>query len=147
MSSAPTTDTVAAELGIGDRHQAHRLRLKPRGETTGSVDGAWWPRSRDLAAELPDLLEVLGVRLGTVERVSYNLAEWGPTARKITAGDHQVSVAGYRSQHPGTIDVISALQRETLLVVPPETAEDAAHEVLMRAAHRGNADSVADLLA
>ena len=33
-----------------------RLRLKPKAPTTGYVDGAWWPRSDDLAIELPDLL-------------------------------------------------------------------------------------------
>ena len=40
-----------------------RLRLKPKAPTTGWVDGGWWPRSRDLAAELPGLLSVLAVRL------------------------------------------------------------------------------------
>ena len=35
-----------------------RLRLKPAAPTSGHVDGSWWPRSRDLAAELPDLLAV-----------------------------------------------------------------------------------------
>ena len=36
-------------------HRAHqlRLRLKPKAPRTGYVDGAWWPRSHDLAAELP----------------------------------------------------------------------------------------------
>jgi hypothetical protein len=33
-----------------------RLKLKPKAPTTGYVDGAWWPRSRDLSAELPALL-------------------------------------------------------------------------------------------
>ena len=33
-----------------------RLRLKPKAPLSGYVDGAWWPRSDDLAAELPDLL-------------------------------------------------------------------------------------------
>jgi hypothetical protein len=27
------------------------LRLRPKALTTGYVDGAWWPRSRDLAAD------------------------------------------------------------------------------------------------
>ena len=30
----------------------------------------------DLAKELPDLLAVLSVRLGAIDRVLYNLAEW-----------------------------------------------------------------------
>ena len=50
-----------------------RLRLKPKAPQSGYVDGAWWPRSDDLAAELPDLLAVLSVRLGRIDRVLYNL--------------------------------------------------------------------------
>lgn len=46
-----------------------RLRTKPKAPTTGYVDGAWWPRSRDLAVELPALLAVPVVRLGQVQRV------------------------------------------------------------------------------
>jgi Family of unknown function (DUF5994) len=53
-----------------------RLRLKPRAPTSGYVDGAWWPNSDDLPTELPDLLAVLSVRLGPIDRVIYNLAEW-----------------------------------------------------------------------
>ncbi|MFC0105990.1 DUF5994 family protein [Kibdelosporangium aridum] len=30
----------------------HTLRLKPKAPTTGYVDGAWWPRSRDLSARI-----------------------------------------------------------------------------------------------
>ena len=52
-----------------------RLRLKPKAERTGHVDGAWWPWSDDLTKELPDLLAVLSVRLGPIERVMYNLGE------------------------------------------------------------------------
>jgi hypothetical protein len=30
-----------------------RLRVKPAAPRSGHLDGSWWPRSRDLAAELP----------------------------------------------------------------------------------------------
>jgi Family of unknown function (DUF5994) len=46
-----------------------RLRLKPKAPTSGYVDGAWWPHTDGLPAELPDLLAVLTVRLGPVDRV------------------------------------------------------------------------------
>jgi Family of unknown function (DUF5994) len=49
-----------------------RLRLRPKALTTGYVDGVWWPRSRDLAAELPALLAVPAVRLGETPQVSNN---------------------------------------------------------------------------
>jgi hypothetical protein len=53
-----------------------RLRLKPKAPQTGYVDGAWWPHGDDLTKELPDLLAVLSVRLGAIDRVLYNLSEW-----------------------------------------------------------------------
>ncbi|WP_410639151.1 DUF5994 family protein [Amycolatopsis sp. lyj-346] len=59
--------TVAARFALAaDEHASHspRLRLKPKAPTTGYVDGAWWPTSRDLTAELPPILAVLAVRLG-----------------------------------------------------------------------------------
>jgi Mg-chelatase subunit ChlD len=44
------------------------------------------------------------------------------------------------------VDVLAARQRVTLLVVPPETSVQAAHDALMTAGHRGNTDDVAALL-
>jgi hypothetical protein len=129
-----------------DDHQHLRLRLKLRGAVTGYVDGAWWPRSRDLPAELPALVAVLAVRLGPVESVSYNLNAWGPTPRKIRIEGRFVRLAGYRSQNPATIDVISAGHRITLLVVPPDATPEAAHGTLMAAGRRANADRVEALL-
>lgn len=123
-----------------------RLRLKPGGPATGFVDGGWWPRSRDLEAELPVLLAVLAVRLGPIESVSYHLDTWSPTPRKITLDGRLVRLAGYRSQHPATVDVLSAGHRVILLVVPPEGEPEAAHGALMAAGHRGNADPVDTLL-
>jgi len=63
-------------MDAGRRHtppeHTPRLRLKPKAPLTGFVDGAWWPPSEDLTAELPDLLSVLSVRLGPISRLTYN---------------------------------------------------------------------------
>lgn len=131
---------------MADSHQRLRLRLKPQAPTTGYVDGGWWPRSRDLATELPALLAVLAIRLGPIERVGYNLTAWGPTVRKIYVGGSVVRLAGYHSQHPDTVDVLGARRGLTLLVVPPDASAQAAHRVLMTAGHRGNTDQINELL-
>jgi hypothetical protein len=123
-----------------------RLELKPKAPVTGAVDGGWWPRSRDLAAELPDLLAVLAVRLGTVEGVNYNLDDWGPTPRKMLIHGSRVRVGGYRSQRRDTIDIYSRRARLTLLVVAPEATASVAHTALRAAGHRANIDSVETLL-
>jgi hypothetical protein len=144
MTSASTIRS-APPGALPENHHL-RLRLKPGGPATGFVDGGWWPRSRDLVAELPALLTELAVRLGPIESVSYNLDAWSPTPRKITLDGRLVRLSGYRSQHPATVDVISAGHRVTLLVVPPEDAPAAAHGALMAAGHRGAADPVDTLL-
>lgn len=144
MTSAPTLNDQNRTIGAvtDDVHQPLRLRLKPKAPSIGWVDGGWWPRSRDLAAELPRLLSVLSVRLGPIERVSYHLGDWGPTVRKISFGGGVVRLAGYRSQHADTLDVLAARQRVTLLVVSPEATTQAAHAALMAAGHRGNSEDV-----
>ena len=144
MMSAPTTRS--APHSAPSEHEHLRLRLKPRGPVTGFVDGGWWPRSRDLPAELPALLAVLAIRIGPVERVSYHLEDWGPVPRRTTVDGRRVRLAGYRSQHPATIDVLSAGHRVTLLVVAPETTPHTAHGVLMAAGRRANTDCIDELL-
>jgi hypothetical protein len=138
--------TVPGGYQPGPEHTP-RLRLKPKAPTTGHVDGAWWPRSDDLAEELPDLLAVLSVRLGPVGRVMYNLVEWAKMPPRLTTGGRAVRLDGYRSQPANTLQV-RGIGRESvlLLVVPPGTDPDAAHEAMMTAATPDNASSVGDLL-
>lgn len=138
----PTAST-ATEL---PRHTL-RLRLKPTAPATGSVDGAWWPRSRDLSTELPALLAVLATRLGGVERVSYNLATWDAAPRRIDIEGRQLRLGGFRTQHPHTVDVIGANgSRLILLVVPPATDPVAASRTLVTASRRDNVDGIDRLL-
>ena len=125
-----------------------RLRLKPKAPHSGHVDGAWWPRSGDLAAELPDLLAVLSVRLGRIDRVMYNLNEWATPSRKLATGGRRVRLDGYRRQPTNTIEVLGLNgNRIVLLVVPPNTDPQMAHEAMMTAAAPNNASMVANLLA
>ncbi len=74
----------------GSQHPAPktrpRLRLKPKAPTTGYVDGAWWPRSDDLAIELPDLLAVLSVRLGDIEAGDLQPRRLGDGADRVRDG-------------------------------------------------------------
>ncbi len=149
MNSGPHLRIITspAMLATEQPRQPLRLKLKPKAPTTGYVDGAWWPRSRDLSAELPALLAVLAVRLGRVHRVSYNLTDWTAAPRRITVDGQPVRLGGFHSQHTHTVDVIGPNEpRITLLVIPPETKQATAQQALMRAGGRGNIDDVAALL-
>lgn len=124
-----------------------RLRLKRKAPASGYVDGAWWPHSGNLPQELPDLLSVLSVRLGSVARVMYNLAEWAEAPRKIVVTDQVVRLDGYHSQPANTIAVLDGRgDRIVLLVVPAATEADHAHTIAMAAAATDNASTVDSLL-
>jgi hypothetical protein len=121
--------------------------LKPKAPQSGHVDGAWWPRSDDLAAELPDLLAVLSVRLGRIDRVLYNVNEWAKAAAKLATGGRSVRLDGYSRQPANTIEVLGLYGHMiVLLVVPPDTDPDLAHEAMMTAAAPSNESMVGNLL-
>ena len=124
-----------------------RLRLKPKAPHTGYVDGAWWPRSDDLTTELPDLLAVLSVRLGPMDRVLYKLTDWAKAPAKLTTGGRVVKLDGYRLQPPNTVEVLGVNRnRIVVLVVPPHTDPDRAHATMMAAAAPDNDSTVDGLL-
>lgn len=124
-----------------------RLRLKPKAPTSGYVDGAWWPHGDDLPAELPDLLAVLSVRLGTIDRVIYSLTEWGKAPKRVMIDGQVVRLAGYFRQPANTIEVIGVNRSKiVLLVVPAQTDPDQAHEAMMAAAAPKNASMTRELL-
>jgi hypothetical protein len=140
-------DIPPASMAIEPPRLTLRLKLKPKAPTTGYVDGAWWPRSRDLSTELPALVAVLAIRLGGVGRVTYNLTTWDAAPHYLNVDGHRLRLGGYHTQHPHTVDVIGSNgARLTLLVLPPATDPDTAHQILMTAAHRNNVDSVDHLL-
>ncbi|WP_410567278.1 DUF5994 family protein [Amycolatopsis sp. cmx-4-61] len=139
LSGSNTTSTTSTPFA--PTASEPRLRLKPTGPTIGRVDGAWWPRTRDLSAELPSLLVAVAARLGRIDRVTYHLGEWPASPRRLSLDDGVVRLEGFRSQHPGTLTVIGWDRlRLTLLVVPPETGPDAAQRALTAAADRDSAD-------
>ena len=124
-----------------------RLRMKPKAPQTGYVDGAWWPHSDDLTKELPDLLAVLSVRLGAIDRVLYNLSEWAKVPAKFATGGREVRLDGYRLQPINTLQVLGVYRTKILLlVVPPHTDPGHAHTTMMAAAAPNNDATAEDLL-
>lgn len=146
MTTASPTRPVTGDVAATGVRPPARLRLKPPGPTTGRVDGAWWPRSGDLVAELPALLEALAPRAGEIEQVTYHLSDWDCTVRRLATAGPSVRLGGYHTQHPDTLDVMSARARLTLLVIAPDTTPATAERVLGAAADPGDTGSVEELL-
>ncbi|MGY2079935.1 DUF5994 family protein [Modestobacter sp. SYSU DS0657] len=99
-----------------------RVRLRREGARADvAVDGAWWPRSRDLAAELPELVAALaglGVR---VERFTYPSTVWQPVDRRIAVAGRIVRTGAFTSMDPQLVSLtVEDDRRLDLLVVPPE---------------------------
>lgn len=141
---------VDASLAADTPPRPARVMLKPevgpRMLATGYVDGAWWPRSRDLAAQASELARALGPYLGKITGISYNLPAWGPTIRKLRVDGVALRLAGYRFQDADTVDVLGRTHRITLLVVPPQATETAGNQTMARASAAGNTDNPGQLL-
>jgi hypothetical protein len=93
------------------------------GSDDSAFDGAWWPRSRDLAAEVPELIAELERRGVRIERFTYALDAWRPGPRKVIVNGRVVRTGGFRSMDPQVVCLTWAggQRRADLLVVPPET--------------------------
>lgn len=98
-----------------------RLRLKPAHRSCGYVQGAWWPRSTSLAAELPPLLEALSLRFGAIDRVRCHQNDWLAMQPDIK---HRVDgvVFDAGADSPNVITVFGTrFGKLSLLVIPPCT--------------------------
>lgn len=122
-----------------------RVRLKPNAPPTGYVDGAWWPRSRELTDELAALTDVLAIRLGPVVRVAFAANAWNPVAE---VDGRAIRLTPLRRREKNVVRVSGSDGRQiTLLVVPPEAPSEAARDAVLLAARRANPDLPADILA
>jgi hypothetical protein len=123
-----------------------RLVLEPTLSQTGVFDGAWWPRSTHIRAELPDLITALTAHLGRIVRVGLDAEAWDDVPRSVTVDGRVIRISWF----PGTDRTISlslGFQNHfLLLVVPPETGAGAARTAMAGAAGRGNHASAAELL-
>ncbi|MEY9965239.1 hypothetical protein ABIA33_003281 [Streptacidiphilus sp. MAP12-16] len=112
-----------------------RMSLKPAGGIRGRLDGAWWPRSRDLAAELPLLVAELDQVWGRITRVTVHPGMWPVIPPRIPAGPHTVHLGWFDAeQDPHDLCLLSyTVGRWDLLVIPPECDPETA-ALLMSAA-------------
>ncbi|MEV6653862.1 DUF5994 family protein [Streptomyces sp. NPDC051219] len=112
-----------------------RLMLAPAGTAPALVDGAWWPRCRDLTAELPALTAVLDPLWGRITRVTLNPTFWPVIPRKVPVDGHVVHVGWFKAeQDPHKLLLLSyASGRWDLLVIPPETSPTTAARLMTAA--------------
>ncbi|GAB7032477.1 DUF5994 family protein [Streptomyces sp. NPDC021749] len=126
-----------------------RLSFTPAGSPPGLLDGAWWPRSRDLSRELPALTDVLDARWGRITHVTVNPTYWPVVPRKVPVKGHTVHVGWFaEEQDPNKLILLSyTAGRWDLLVIPPETDAAAAARLMSAAATPGGHCTASALMA
>ncbi|MER6343517.1 DUF5994 family protein [Streptomyces sp. NPDC001595] len=144
------TPPVARRLPSGV-HEAVRpgcalLRLETIASREGVLDGAWWPRSRDIAAELPALLSALIPHIGPVTRVGLDTAAWEDLPTRLVVDDQVVHIDSF-PVGDGTVLITRGDQDIfSLLVVPPDTAPDAARVAMAQAVRADNVSQAEQIL-
>lgn len=81
-------------------HQAVRpgtavVRLETKHDRHGVLDGVWWPRSRDIAAELPSLITALTEYLGPITRVGLDTGAWEELPTRMTIDERVVHIDSF----------------------------------------------------
>ena len=123
-----------------------RLRLA-EDPGQGSLDGGWWPRSRDLLVELAELVEQLPPELGRVVRVAFSPPDWDTAPDRIPVPEGYVEAVALPDEDTHLVDLRMADQQELrLLVVPPELTDGQGAEAMLAAATSGYTHTAAELL-
>ncbi len=118
----------------------------PAARTT--LDGAWWPRTSDLAEEVSHLVEELHRRGVRVTRVNYNPEAWTSATRRLEADGRTIRLGWFRSLDRHLLNLTGDVTRGRLdlLVVPPGATRADAGRAFSAATDRANRDAPTALL-
>jgi hypothetical protein len=142
--SAPAGDPA----GPAASGSSPRLRLALTASTgRGGLDGAWWPRSRNLETELADLVDHFPATSGRIMHAVYSVPDWRPAHRRIKVKRGIIKVGSFPNDDSHRI-LLGLSSREILqiMVIPPRSSPVLAIAVMGTAASPGNRDSAATIL-
>jgi hypothetical protein len=122
------------------------LRLETTESREGVLDGAWWPRSRDIGAELPALLSALTGHLGPVTRVGLDTTAWEGLPTRIVVDDRVVHIDSFPLGDDTVLITRGDQDIFSLLVVPPDMAPEAARAAMAQAVRADNVSQANQIL-
>ena len=134
-----TSNTPRSRTPLRLRMSAHPGR--------GTLDGGWWPQSRDLTIELTDLAAHFPLASGRIVRALFSPPDWDSAPRRLHVGQGQVKVGSF--PHDDTHVILLTTADHTtlrLLVVPPDMSDDQGAEALLAAGTEHYAHSAGCLL-
>lgn len=114
-----------------------------------TLDGGWWPQSRDLAVELADLVDHFPEGRPRIVRVLYSPPDWENPPRRVQVAGGWVKTGAFPRDDTHLVLLTTATSDRRvlrLLVVPPGLTAGQGDEALLAAASRGNDRPAADLL-
>lgn len=114
------------------------VRLETTHDRQGALDGAWWPRSRDLAGELPGLVSALSGYLGPITRVGLDNDAWEELPTRMTVDGHVVHIDSFPVGDDTVLITRGDKDLFSLLVVPPHAVPEAARAAMAAAVHAGS---------
>ncbi|MFJ3248412.1 DUF5994 family protein [Streptomyces sp. NPDC086782] len=142
----PTSRHLPSGVHEAVRPGCALLRLETTESREGVLDGAWWPRSRDIGAELPALLSALTGHLGPVTRVGLDTAAWEELPTRIVVDERVVRIDSF-AVGDGTVLITRGDQDIfSLLVVPPDAAPEAARAAMARGVRADNVTQAEQIL-
>ena len=125
-----------------------RVALLAASDPRGMFDGAWWPRSRDFATEVPSLLRALREH-GQYTRATVDLALWPGTPRPFALpGLGRIFRWGgfTTGADPHRVMLYCLGGTKELLVIPPEASPTAAARLMTAACSPHETRSATQLL-
>jgi hypothetical protein len=122
------------------------LRLETTRSREGILDGAWWPRSRDIGAELPSLITALTAHLGPISRVGLDASAWDALPTRLIVDDRVVHIDSFAVGDDTVLITRGDQDYFTLLVVPPQATPDAARAAMARAVQADNVTPAEQIL-
>lgn len=122
------------------------LRLETTRSREGTLDGAWWPRSRDISGELPALVSALAEHLGPITRVGLDASAWEGLPTRLVIDDRVVHIDSYPVGDDTVLIIRGDRAHFVLLVVPPQATREAARAAMAQAVRVGNAATARQIL-
>ena len=138
MSTRSPTSPDSLRLVAPSAKTAPRLRLEPTGSHQGMLDGAWWPRSRNPASELPSLILAIDGTRGQVLRLVLAATGWDERPRRVTVDGRAIIIDYFGSQPAALLTAVCVQSRVDLLVIPPTAGPVTAHAAMTHATTTGN---------
>jgi len=152
MSSVPPNGTPAPDrrgtLVAAASPPVPRLMLAAERASRAVLDGGWWPRSWDPAAEVPGLVVALSAKYGRIRQMMLSSSVWEGRFRRLVVGEVVVRLGWFATMDPALLVAITDVGDQIdLLVVPPSASQPTAEQAMRTAADPDNLTRAHKILA